>query len=142
MSKEEKILEKLELIQSQLKEQGQTMKFVQTQLKEHGQTLEFVQTQLKEHGQTLEFVQTQLKEHGQTLEFVQTQLKEHGQILSALIHASEVHKADNDKLAHQVAHLSGELKEGFKEVTEIQKSLLEMYGSHEAEIRALKRRPV
>ena len=114
MSKEEKILEKLELIQSQLKEQGQTMKFVQTQLKEHGQTLEFVQTQLKEHGQ----------------------------ILSALIHASEVHKADNDKLAHQVAHLSGELKEGFKEVTEIQKSLLEMYGSHEAEIRALKRRPV
>jgi len=114
MNKEEKILEKLELIQSQLKEQGQTMKFVQTQLKEHGQTLEFVQTQLKEHGQ----------------------------ILSALIHASEVHKADNDNLAHQVAHLSGELKEGFEEVTEIQKSLLEMYGSHEAEIRALKRRPV
>lgn len=90
----------------------------------------------------LELIQSQLKEHGQMLELVQTQLKEHGQMLSALIHASEVHKADNDNLVYQVAKLSGEIKEGFKEVTEIQKSLLEMYGSHEAEIRALKRRPV
>jgi predicted nucleic acid-binding Zn-ribbon protein len=67
---------------------------------------------------------------------------ESSEILSALRHASEVQKAQYDQLKFEVAKLSGEIKKGIEEITEMQKSILEMYGSHEAEIRSLKRRPV
>jgi chromosome segregation ATPase len=74
------------------------------------------------------------------LDGIDSRLDEHYQLLRALEHASEVHKADMDNLTHQVARLSQEMNAGFKELTEISKSLVEMYGEHEAEIRTIKRR--
>jgi len=60
-----------------------------------------------------------------------------------------VHKAEADELNYQVAELQGTVKdisnkmdENFSELKETNKFLLEMYGSHEAEIRTLRRKPV
>ena len=44
------------------------------------------------------------------LKVMNAKLDEHTQILRALEHASEVHKADIDKLNHSVARLEGEVK--------------------------------
>lgn len=80
---------------------------------------------------------------------LQSQVQENTQILKALEHNSQVHKAEVDKLNHQVAEIQGTIKnmsnkmyENFSELKETNKSLLEMYGSHEAEIRTLRRKPV
>lgn len=85
--------------------------------------------------QSLSAMQAQLND-------MQTQLNEHGAVLGAIQHASEVHKADMDNLTHQVANLSQGVKADLKELNETNKSLLEMYGEHEAQIRTLRRRPV
>ena len=80
---------------------------------------------------------------------LQSQVQENTQILKALEHNSQVHKSEIDKLNHQVAEIQGTTKnisnkmdENFSELKETNKSLLEMYGSHEAEIRTLRRKPV
>lgn len=80
---------------------------------------------------------------------LQSQSSEDTQILKSLEHNSQVHKAEIDKLNHHVAELQGTMKnicdkmdENFSELKETNKSLLEMYGSHEAEIRTLRRKPV
>jgi uncharacterized protein YoxC len=46
------------------------------------------------------------------------------------------------KLTEDMTMLSGKMDQGFSDVIEVQKSLLEMYGDHEAAIRILRRRPV
>jgi uncharacterized coiled-coil DUF342 family protein len=76
------------------------------------------------------------------ISIIKTQVKEHNQILSSVQKASEFHKADIDNLTHQVAQLSGDVKSNHSELTEVVQSLVEMYGHHEVDIRALKRKPV
>jgi predicted nucleic acid-binding Zn-ribbon protein len=83
------------------------------------------------------------------ISLIKTQQKEHGEILSSLKSASEFHKADIDNLTHQVAEVQGTVKnlsdkmdKNFSDLNETNKSLLEMYGEHEAEIRTLRRKPV
>lgn len=88
----------------------------------------------------LEKIKTRQAEMSSRLDGIDSRLDEHFQLLRALEHASEVHKADMDNLTHQVARLSQEMNAGFKKLTEISKSLMEMYGEHEAEIRTIKRR--
>ena len=45
------------------------------------------------------------------LEAIESQQSENIQLIKALIHASEVHKADKDNLTHAVARVEGEVKE-------------------------------
>jgi predicted nucleic acid-binding Zn-ribbon protein len=78
----------------------------------------------------------------QDIKLIKTQQSEHGEMIRSLIHAGETQKAQHDSLQMEVAKLSGEMRQGFAEITEVQKSLVEMYGEHEVEIRALRRRPV
>ncbi len=80
---------------------------------------------------------------------IKSQLNENTQILKALEHSSQIHKADVDNLTHQVAEIQGTVKnmsdkmdKNFSDLNETNKSLLEMYGTHEAEIRTLRRKPV
>ena len=80
---------------------------------------------------------------------IKSQLNENTQILKALEHSSQIHKSDIDNLTHQVAELHGTVKnisnnidKNFSDLNETNKSLLEMYGTHEAEIRTLRRKPV
>lgn len=80
---------------------------------------------------------------------LQSQTSENTQILKALEHNSQMHKAEINKLNHQFAELqdtvkniSSKMDENFSELKETNRSLLEMYGSHEAEIRTLRRKPV
>lgn len=80
---------------------------------------------------------------------LESQIQENTQILKALEHNSQVHKAEIDKLNHKVTevqdtikNISNKIDENFSELKETNKSLLEMYGSHEAEIRTLRRKPV
>lgn len=98
---------------------------------------------------TQEKMQNNIIKIQENMDLIKTQQKEHGQILSALKSASEVHKGDVDNLTHQIAelqgtvkNLSGEMSQKFSDLNETNKSLLEMYGAHEAEIRTLRRKPV
>ena len=79
---------------------------------------------------------------GQDVKLMKTQQSEHGEMIHSLVHSSEVQKAQDDALQMEVAKLSGEMNKGFSDLTEIQKSLVEMYGDHEAKIRILQRKPV
>jgi len=68
---------------------------------------------------------------------VDSRLDEHYRILRALEHASEVHKADNDNLTHQVANLAGELK-SFRGETNRRFDILEnKIDSHDIQIQIL-----
>ncbi|WP_123053103.1 hypothetical protein [Clostridium sp. JN-1] len=85
----------------------------------------------------------------QELSPIKSQLNESTQILKALEHNSEVHKTDISNLTHQVAELQGTVKnmsnnidKNSSDLNETNKSLLEMYGAHEAEIRTLRRKSV
>jgi predicted nucleic acid-binding Zn-ribbon protein len=60
-------------------------------------------------------------------------------LLKALEHAGEIHKAEINKLTHEVARLSQQMNAMFKNLTETNRSLFSMYGEHEAEIRTIKR---
>ena len=64
----------------------------------------------------LEQMQGDIKSMQGEIKLVQTQLKGHGGILDSLKTASEFHKADTDKLSHQVEGLACEMKAGFKEI--------------------------
>ena len=79
---------------------------------------------------------------GQDVKLMKIQQSEHGEMIHSLVHSSEVQKAQYDALQMEVAKLSGEMNQGFSDLTEIQKSLVEMYGDHEAKIRILQRKPV
>jgi hypothetical protein len=48
----------------------------------------------------------------------------------------------NPLLEMELAKISGKMDQGFSDVVEVQKSLIEMYGQHETEIHTLRRRPV
>ncbi|HYE80956.1 MAG TPA: hypothetical protein VEG39_02180 [Clostridia bacterium] len=104
--------------------------------------LETIDSRLGNVESRLGNVESRLGNVESDVHIMKTQLKEHGQILSSLQKASEFHKADIDNLTSQVAHLSGEMKSGFDELRETNRSLFEMYGYHEAEISKLRRRPV
>ncbi|MFZ5969342.1 MAG: hypothetical protein ACOYVK_19460 [Bacillota bacterium] len=84
----------------------------------------------------------QLKEMKGQLKEMKSQLNENTQLLRALEHKADVNKSEHDKIFFDVAELSSEVKKGFIDLTEINKSLMEMYGSHEAEIRTLRRKTV
>ena len=88
----------------------------------------------------LELITAEIKEVKLDIKLVKTQQSENGEILQSVRHAQETQTAQIDAL--QIETLSGETRQGFSELTELQKSLLEMYGEHEAEIRTFKRRPV
>lgn len=60
------------------------------------------ETILKEHSTILREHSTILKEHS-------TVLKEHSQILGALEHAVQVGRAEQDKMAHDVVSIKGEI---------------------------------
>ena len=69
---------------------------------------------------------------------IKTQQQEDHLILKALEHSAEVNKAEHDKMSNDLAHIHGDINH----INETNKSLLEMYGEHEAEIRSFRRRPV
>lgn len=69
---------------------------------------------------------------------IKSQLDETYQIVRGLEHSAEVNKAEHDKMSNDIARLQGDVTN----LTETSKSVFEMYGEHEAEIRKLKRRPV
>ncbi len=87
-------------------------------------------------------MKSDLKETKEDINLIKTQQSEYGEMIQSLIHASETQKAQNDALQMEVAKLSGEMRQGFTDITEVQKSLVEMYGQHEVTIRSLQRRPV
>lgn len=90
----------------------------------------------------LEVLVNEVKEIKTDINLMKTQQVEHSEILHSVRHAQEAQKAQTDALQLEVAHLSGKMEQGFSDVVEVQKSVLEMYGAHEAEIRTLRRKPV
>lgn len=131
---------RLDRIETQQSEMNSRLDRIETRQSEMDSRLDRIEIQQSEMNSRLDGIETRQSEMDFRLDRIETQQSENTQLIRALIHASEVHKADIDNLTHQVAHLSREMKAGFKELTEVSKSLLEMYGEHEAEIRTIKRR--
>jgi uncharacterized protein (UPF0335 family) len=87
-------------------------------------------------------IESEQKEMKTDIKLIKTQQSEQGEILQAVRHAQEVQKAQNDKFEVELAKLSGKMDQGFSDVVEVQKALLEMYGEHEAVIRIMRKRSV
>jgi uncharacterized coiled-coil DUF342 family protein len=87
-------------------------------------------------------VKGEISEMKTDIKLIRTQQSEHEEILQAVRHAQEVQKAQSDKFEIDLAKLSGKMDQGFSDIVEVQKSLIEMYGQHETEIHTLRRRPV
>jgi uncharacterized coiled-coil DUF342 family protein len=104
--------------------------------------LEFLVNEVKGIKSELKEVKSEIAEVKSDIKLIKTQQSEHGEMIRSLVHAGETRKAEHDALQMEVAKLSGEMRQGFEDMTEVQKSLIEMYGAHEVEIRALRRRPV
>jgi chromosome segregation ATPase len=66
-------------------------------------------------------------------------LKESRQQLNSKIDTIQTQTAQSTE---DLSALSAKMDQGFSDVVEVQKSLLEMYGEHEAKIRTLRRMPV
>jgi hypothetical protein len=59
-------------------------------------------------------------------------------LLKVFEQSSSINKAEHDKINNELAHIQGDISY----IKETNKSLLEMYGEHEAEIRSFRRRSV
>ncbi len=81
--------------------------------------LEFVANEIQE-------MKSDLKETKEDINLIKTQQSEYGEMIQSLIYASETQKAQNDALQMEFAKLSGEMRQGFTDITEVQKSLVEM----------------
>jgi predicted nucleic acid-binding Zn-ribbon protein len=121
MSKLEKvlnqILEKLNNIESEQKEQGKKL----TNLDSKVSNLDSKVTNME----------AEQKEQGKKLNTMEKTLNYHSEMFGALIHAQETQKAQLDKLEIDLAKLSGEQQKSFE-------TLINMYGRHEFEITQLK----
>jgi predicted nucleic acid-binding Zn-ribbon protein len=84
-------------------------------------------------------VKGEISELKSDIKLIKTQQSEQGEILQAVRHAQE---AQSDKFEIDLAKLSGKMDQGFSDVVEVQKALLDMYGEHEAAIRIMRRRSV
>lgn len=123
---EKEILEVLKVMQSDIKTMQSDMKTMKNEQKETNKRLERVENKT---------------------DVIEVQVKENTQILKALQHSSQVHKAEIDKFNITLVKESGELKKQIKNVEdrmssleETNKSIMEMYGEHEVEIRKIRRR--
>lgn len=123
---EKEILEILKTMQSDMKTMKSDMKTMQNEQKETNKRLERVENKA---------------------DIIEVQVKENTQILKVLQHSSQVHKAEIDKININLAKEAGELKKQIKNVEdridsieETNKSIIEMYGEHEVEIRKIRRR--
>ncbi|MFC0903800.1 hypothetical protein ACFHWD_03730 [Clostridium sp. MT-14] len=72
------------------------------------------------------------------LESIKLQLDENTQILKALVHSTEVSKAERDKMSNDIAHIKGSITN----INENMDAVKEILGRHEVDITVLKRRPV
>lgn len=126
MEMEKEILSILKSMQGEFKSMQSDMKSMQKNQKETNARLERVENKT---------------------DIIETQVKENTEILRTLRHNGEVHKAEIDKVNVLVAKEVGGLKKevhdlGFKVETlgETHKSLSQVYGEHEIQIRNIKRK--
>ena len=123
---EKEILEILKTMQSDMKTMKSDMKTMQNEQKETNKRLERVENKA---------------------DIIEVQVKENTQILKSLQHSSQVHKAEIDKININLAKEAGNLKKQIKNLEdrifsleETNKSIMEMYGEHEVEIRKIRRK--
>jgi hypothetical protein len=101
-----------------------------------------VEEVLKQIFEKLTSIESGQQEQGKRLIAIEKTQNYHSEMFGALINAQETQKAQIDKLEIELAKLSERTDQGFTDIVEVQKSLLEMYGEHEAKIRMLRRMPV
>lgn len=73
---------------------------------------------------------------------IKSQQVEHTAMIQALIHASELQKAETEGIKMELTKLSGEQAAMREETQSAIKALTDMYGQHEFEIEKLRRRSV
>lgn len=90
---------------------------------------------------------TRLKRVEGKTDIIETQVKENTDILKSLRRSSEVHKAEIDKVNIVIAKEAGGLKKEIKNLDsklsvlgDTNKSLSQVYGEHEIQIRNIKRK--
>ena len=130
---DKEILEILKVMQSDMKAMQSDMKVMQSDM-------EIMKNEQKETNNRLERVENKTN-------IIEVQTRENTEILKALQHNSQVHKAEIDKLNITLAKEAGDLKKQIKNLEdrifsleETNKSIMEMYGEHEVEIRKIRRK--
>lgn len=65
---------------------------------------------LKAMQKTMDTIQEDISTMKEDISMLKSQTSENTQILKALVHSSEVNKAEHDKMSNEIAHMTGELK--------------------------------
>lgn len=68
-------------------------------------------------------IKEDIKDMNQNIKSLQSQVQENNQLIKALVHNSEVHKAEQDKIQNDIAHLKGDITHIKSTVEEIKKDL-------------------
>lgn len=72
------------------------------------------------------------------IKWIKEQQKEDHSILKALMHNSEINKAEHDKMSNDIAHIQGYLNN----IDENLEAVKDIIGRHEVDIKVLKNRSV
>jgi chromosome segregation ATPase len=129
-------------VEEVLKQIFEKLTSIESGLQEQGKRLTGLESGMQEQSKRLTGLESGMQEQGKKLTAIEKTQNYHSEMFGALINAQETQKAQIDKLEIELAKLSERTDQGFTDIVEVQKSLLEMYGDHEAKIRMLRRMPV
>lgn len=100
--------------------------------------LESILAELKSNSTELKSLREEVKSNSTELKSIRLQQQEDHLILKALEHSAQVNKAEHDKMANDIAHIQGNVKN----IAENIDAVKEIIGRHEVDLKVLKNRPV
>lgn len=159
LNNEEKILEILFGIQGELKTVNQKLDNTNirlTNLESRMDSMESRMTNMQSRMDSMESRMTNMESRMDGMESrmdnielriggLESQVAENTQILKALEHKTDIIKAEQENMKHEIVKLSGEVKfvkNDIEDIKHTNRSIFEMYGKHEASIISLTRRDI
>ena len=108
------------------------------ELKSNSAEMKSMREEVKSNSAELKSVREEVKSHSTELKSIRVQQQEDHLILKALEHSAQVNKAEHDKMANDIAHIQGNVKN----ISENLDAVKEIIGRHEVDLKVLKNRPV
>ena len=82
-----------------------------------------IKDDIKDIKQDIKSLQSQVQENTIQIKSLQSQVQENTGLIKALVHSSEVHKAEQDNIQNDIAHLQGDITYIKSTTEEIRKDL-------------------
>ncbi len=110
----------VQLFRDMLKDE---LKPIKDDIKDIKQDIKSLQSQVQENTIQIKSLQSQVQENTIQIKSLQSQVQENTGLIKALVHSSEVHKAEQDNIQNDIAHLQGDITYIKSTTEEIRKDL-------------------